>query len=414
MTNNNIIDYSEDLENYILNQLIYFSSYFKDFVIKIKRDYFFFQQSKEVYNILCDLFFENKAISSEIVLEIAKIKNENLYKYVLDILFLDNSKSLEILNEQCKQLETYYYKRLIKSETYNLLSRIKDYNNPDQLLRDIQYTTSKISGNFTIKEKTDISDLLDLFEKEDEILETGFSNIDSFTSIKKNELIIIGARPSIGKSAFALNLAVNIAKKKPVLFLSMEMSQKEIINRIYSILSNRIRYDILNDRNILNYTKEKAGELKLNVVDKPISIDDINTYLIKGSSEFAAVFIDYLQLISISNRKEVNRYNDVSEISRKLKLLTMQFNIPIIALSQLNRGVELRTDKKPVLSDLRESGSLEQDANQVWLLHRENFYNTETKDNCIELIVAKNRSGATGSIKLGFDAQKYKLFNYVN
>jgi len=411
--NNNIIDYSEDLECFILNQLLYFNNYLVDLLPKINKEYFYTNEIKQLFDILCVLFYENKPTNPEFFLEYVKMKNDVLYNKAFDILFdLNNSKSLELLSEQISQLETYYFRRLVKSKLSDSLKRMKDYSNSEQIIRDIQYTTNEIISKTTSKENNQIENLVDLYEQDELIIKTRFNKIDNFTSINKNNLIIIGARPSIGKSAFALNIAVSLAKNMHVLFISMEMSQKEIVDRIFSIIANEIRYNIITNKSVLDFTKDKVKQLKMTIIDKSLTIEEVQQQIMKNASDLGAVFVDYLQLINVSKVTN-NRYQDISEISRKLKLMTMDFNIPIFALSQLNRGVEMRNDKKPILSDLRESGSIEQDANQVWLLHREGFYNPEANQKNIELIVAKNRSGATGSVDLGFAPQKYKIYDYI-
>lgn len=410
-----IITYSEDLEKYIINQLVYFNNYLKDFLFRIKTDYFYTEYNKILFQIICELFYSNKPITSEFILEICKTKNTLLYDYFFNIILLENTKSIHLLDEQVKQLETYYYKRLTVNEFDNAKKRIFEYSSCEQILRDIQLTSNKILNKFEYVNDNNIEKIVDLFDTEDEIIYTNFDKIDNFTQVKKNELIIIGARPSIGKSAFSLNLAVNLSKTINVVFISLEMSQKEIINRIFTILSNKTRYEILENKNILDYTKETVKQLKLTIIDKPISINEIHSLFIKSSEEIGAIFIDYIQLLDLE-KKTNSRYQDVSEITRQLKLFTMQYNVPIFALSQLNRAVELRNDKKPILSDLRESGTIEQDANQVWLLHRDSYYQTtEDKEkiinNEIEIIVAKNRSGKTGIIKMKFIPEKNKLFD---
>lgn len=410
-----IITYSEDLEKHIINQLVYFNNYLKDFLFRIKTDYFYTEYNKILFQIICELFYSNKPITSEFILEICKTKNTLLYDYFFNIILLENTKSIHLLDEQVKQLETYYYKRLTINEFDNAKKRIFEYSSCEQILRDIQLTSNKILNKFEYVNDNNIEKIVDLFDTEDEIIYTNFDKIDNFTQVKKNELIIIGARPSIGKSAFSLNLAVNLSKTINVVFISLEMSQKEIINRIFTIVSNKTRYEILENKNILDYTKETVKQLKLTIIDKLISINEIHSLFIKSSEEIGAIFIDYIQLLDLE-KKTNSRYQDVSEITRQLKLFTMQYNVPIFALSQLNRAVELRNYKKPILSDLRESGTIEQDANQVWLLHRDSYYQTtEDKEkiinNEIEIIVAKNRSGKTGIIKMKFIPEKNKLFD---
>lgn len=409
--NNNIIKYSEELEGYIINQLLYFNNYLVDTIPKIKKEYFYFSHNRDLFDTIVYLFYENKPTTPEFVLEYCKLKNDILFEKLFSILYnSDNSKSLDLLSEQIKQLETFYFKRIVDYKFSDMIKRVREYDEVSKIIRDLQYTTNDILNKTNSKENNNIENLVDLFELETTKISTGFSSIDNFCPVNKTDLVIIGARPSIGKSAFALNIAINIAKEKDVLFISMEMSQKEIVDRIFCIVANEIRYKILSEKSIMEFTKEKVKQLKMIIMDKSMSIEEIQQYIMKYSDKLGAVFIDYIQLVNVT-KGGVNRYQDITEISRKLKLMTMDFEIPIFALSQLNRNVEMRNDKKPMLADLRESGSIEQDGNQVWLIHREGFYNPEANQSQMDLIVAKNRSGATGEVPMGFVGQKYKIYN---
>ena len=260
-------------------------------------------------------------------------------------------------------------------------------------------------------------------------LSSGFYDLDLLTQgFQKSDLIIIAGRPSMGKTALGLNIALNIIKesKLPILFFSLEMSKEQIMYRLLSIETN------------INQTRLKNGKLyqddwvKLNKIIKimskiPFFIDDTSDLSIQNiqlkiktilfeQGQIDLVIIDYLQLMQNPKIKMENRVQELSLITRALKNLARQFNIPIIALSQLSRNIENRIDKKPILSDLRESGSIEQDADLVLMLYKnkevkikqnetENYYLTE-------LIIAKQRNGPLGNIRLKFDPNKTKFFNY--
>ena len=259
-------------------------------------------------------------------------------------------------------------------------------------------------------------------------LPSGFYDLDSLTQgFQKSDLIIIAGRPSIGKTAFGLNIALNLIKesKYPVLFFSLEMSKEQIMYRILSMETS------------INQMKLKGGKLsqddwtKLNKLIKifskfPFFIDDtfnlsvsdirlkLKTILFEQNG-IGLIIIDYIQLMQNSELKTENRVQELSQITRSLKTLAREFNIPVIALSQLSRNVENRIDKRPVLSDLKESGSIEQDADLVILLYRNNYYfsskSEEQTSKLIELIIAKQRNGPTGKIKLKFDEKCTKFSN---
>ena len=260
-------------------------------------------------------------------------------------------------------------------------------------------------------------------------LSSGFYDLDLLTQgFQKSDLIILAGRPSIGKTALGLNLALNIIKKSklPIIFFSLEMSKEQIIYRLLSIETS------------ISQTRLKSGKLylddwlKLNKIIKimskiPFFIDDTSDLSIKDieskiktilfeQGQIDLVIIDYLQLMQNSKGKMENRVQELSFITRELKKLARQFNIPIIVLSQLSRNVENRIDKKPILSDLRESGSIEQDADLVLMLYRNKEFQlrqNETQNyHLTELSIAKQRNGPLGTIKLKFDANKIKFFNF--
>jgi len=261
-------------------------------------------------------------------------------------------------------------------------------------------------------------------------ISSGFFDLDSFTQgFQKSDLIIIAGRPSMGKTALSLNIASNIIKDSnlPVLFFSLEMSKEQLT---YRLLTNET--DITNLRlktgNLykedwikLNSTIKKLSGLPFFIDDTPSpSIPDIKSKIKKilfEQNQIGLIIIDYLQLMQNSKFKTENRAQELSQITRSLKNIAREFSVPIIALSQLSRNVESRVNKRPVLSDLRESGSIEQDADLVLMLYRESYYNSsESLENInlidnVELIIAKQRNGPVGTVDLHFDSSRTKFLN---
>lgn len=248
-------------------------------------------------------------------------------------------------------------------------------------------------------------------------LRTGFSHVDRVTNgLQPEELLILAARPSMGKSALALNLAVNIAKrnkagKAGVAVFSLEMSNDQLVNRMISLEAdidgNKIRSNRLDSRDWANFHAGNQILSELNIVfddSAAVSVSDIRAKCRKLSQEgnLDFVVIDYLQLIKGDSRSG-NRQEEVARISRSLKQMARELKVPVLALSQLSRAVETRDDKRPVLADLRESGSIEQDADIVMFLYREDYYirDEDKKNGDVELIIAKNRQGQSG-VTLGF------------
>lgn len=255
-------------------------------------------------------------------------------------------------------------------------------------------------------------------------LSSGFKHLDQLTQgFQKSDLIILAGRPSMGKTAFSLNLALNCIKESelPILFCSLEMSKEQII------------YRLLSSETGINQMKLRSGDLsqndwiKLNKIIRiiaklPFFIDDTSDILVQDirskiktilleQNQLGLVIIDYLQLMQTNNSYSTNRVQELSQITRSLKKLAREFNVPIIALSQLSRNVDNRIDQRPILSDLRESGSIEQDADLVLMLYRSklnNLLHSSNQDNVgnresTELIIAKHRNGPLGSIRLQFN-----------
>ena len=243
---------------------------------------------------------------------------------------------------------------------------------------------------------------------------TGFIELDYKTSgLHDSELIILAARPAMGKSAFALNIATHAALRAntPVAIFSLEMSKEQMTNRILCseamIDSNKLRTGKIEEDDWVKLveTLGPLSEAEIYIDDTPgISITEIRAKCrkLKLEKNIGMVIIDYLQLVQGTGNKRVgSREQEISEISRSLKIFAKEINVPVIALSQLSRAAEQRPDHRPLLSDLRESGSIEQDADIVTFLYRDDYYNPDSENkNIAEVIIAKNRSGSTGTVEL--------------
>ncbi|MCG3179898.1 MAG: Replicative DNA helicase [Phycisphaerae bacterium] len=260
-------------------------------------------------------------------------------------------------------------------------------------------------------------------------LPTGFLKLDELTSgLQPNEMIIIAARPSMGKTAFALNIAEHMAADNniPVAFFSLEMAAQQLAQRLLAsraeIPGHKLRRRMLND--------EEFGRLALHVgalSEAPLFIDDQPSLTVmqlrararrlKNQHDIKCIFVDYLQLMDAPSGRDISRQQQISDISRGLKALARELRVPVVALSQLNRSPEGREGHKPRMSDLRESGSIEQDADVVMLLHREEYYHIGQEEvpeeirGVGEVIVAKQRNGPTGNIKLQFSNETMRFRN---
>lgn len=255
-------------------------------------------------------------------------------------------------------------------------------------------------------------------------LETGFIELDRMTAgFQRNDLIIVGARPSVGKTAFALNIAQNVAQKtgENIAIFSLEMGAEQLVMRLLcaegNIDAQRLRTGTLTDDDWgkLTMAMGSLSNTGIFIDDTPgVRISDIRSKCrrLKQEHGLGMILIDYLQLILGSGRAGENRQQEVSEISRSLKQLARELKVPVIALSQLSRGVEQRQDKRPMMSDIRESGSIEQDADIVAFLYRDDYYDKESENkNIIEIIIAKQRNGPTGTVSLAFVKEYNKFVN---
>jgi len=256
-------------------------------------------------------------------------------------------------------------------------------------------------------------------------LETGFRDLDYKTAgLQKSDLILIAARPAMGKTAFVLNIAeyMTLHNKNIVAVFSLEMSKEQLVKRMFSmnsyVDSQKIRTGNLEDEDWdkLVGSVKRIGNSNLMIDDTSgITVQELRSKCrrLKIEKGLDLVIIDYLQLMSgPGKRKNDNRQQEISDISRSLKIMAKELDIPVIALSQLSRAVEQRPEKKPQLSDLRESGAIEQDADMVMFLYRDEYYNPDTEEKGVaEVIIAKQRSGPTGSVKLAWLSQYTKFGN---
>lgn len=257
-------------------------------------------------------------------------------------------------------------------------------------------------------------------------LSTGFTDLDGMTSgWQKSDLVIVAGRPSMGKTAFAMNLVENVILKydDPVLVFSLEMPGESLIFRMLSSVG-RIDQTKLRTGQLSGDDWQKFGAAAKELRDRPLFIDDsagVSPMEMRSRARRVArehgrlgmIVVDYLQLMQIKGTSE-NRVNEISEISRSLKLLAREFECPVIALSQLNRGLEQRPNKRPVMSDLRESGAIEQDADVIAFIYRDEVYNEDSPDKgSAEVIIGKQRNGPIGTVRLSFLGQYTRFENFI-
>lgn len=397
---------------------------------------FYFQNHQEIYKVI-NLMYKNKMRID--ILTLVNFSQENG--------LLNKIGGIQILIELISQIPNFIYfeeyVRVVKDKffrrcliklgceaiNYGYITNIgledilvefenKVFNLTNETETQKFFSSGELLNNIYIdlKEKFLNANLIGL--------KSGFDDLDSIIQgFQKSDLIIIAGRPSMGKTALSLNILINVIKssKLPILFFSLEMSKEQIMYRLLAMEANinqmRLRNGKLSQNDWIKVNKI------INILSKlPLFIDDSSDLSIQNirskikklmfeQTQVGLVIIDYLQLMQNSRLKIENRVQELSQITRSLKILAREFNIPIIALSQLSRSVETRVEKKPMLSDLRESGSIEQDADLVLMLYRKENDMNGSNDNEIELIIAKQRNGPIGTVKLKFDEKSNKFSN---
>ena len=392
----------------------------------LKPDDFYREDNKTIYESILNLY--NRSEPIDIITVRAEL--ESMGK-------LDNVGGLEYLAELPEKVPTtanaMKYIKIVEEKSA-LRKLIKTANeiielgyNPTEELDDImEGAEKKIFNIMQDKEQKGYSPLKDVlvesFTKLEELynrkqhitgVPSGFTDLDYRTAgFHGSELILIAARPAMGKTAFALNIATNAALKAnvPVAVFSLEMSKEQLVNRILCsesmVDSNKVRTGKLeeDDWTKLAGTIGPLSEAEMYIDDTPgINIMEIRAKCrkLKIEKNIGLVVIDYLQLIQGTGKRGGSREQEISEISRSLKILAKELDVPVIALSQLSRAAEQRPDHRPMLSDLRESGAIEQDADIVMFLYRDDYYNQDSeKKGIAEVIIAKHRGGSTGTVEL--------------
>ena len=409
----------------------------------IDENAFYFDNHKKIFLALKSLY------DSNIPIDMTTITNELQKRGNLDeiggVIYLT-----EVLNTESTAANINYYLKIISDDS--LLRRLIDvsnevnqmgYNTDKDVSETLDEAERKILGIVKDRRSTEFKNIKEvvsnvqknlqiLAEMKGEVtgIATGWTDLDKITAgLHENQLIIIGARPAMGKTAFALNLATNVAigSNKSVAVFNLEMGAEQLANRMLSSLGQIEGYKFMSGK-LNNNDYVKFNEALSQLEDTNIFIDDTPGITIgeirskcrrlkSSSTGLDLVIIDYLQLVSGGKNYGANRQQEVSDISRSLKMLAMELNIPVIALCQLSRSVEAREDKRPLMSDLRESGSIEQDADIVAFLYRDDYYNKSARtDNNVsisELIIGKHRNGTTGVINLLFKRDVSTFLNFA-
>ncbi len=401
----------------------------------IKPESFYIKNHRDLFSIIVRLF--SLGVNSDIITVLDEAVREGIFEtsaagkeYLANI--MEGVPTLENIESYCKIVEEKYYLRSLVEAAKKIISDCTESAEPASVLLD-----SAEQMIYDIRQGKEVDGLV----RVDEVLlgtydhlnrisgpdkekyqgaRSGYSDLDSVISgLNKSDLLILAARPGMGKTSFALNIAANVARRndgREVVVFSLEMSKEQLVTRMLSAES-LVTSDHLLKGTIDDKEWEKLAQGADRMAEMDLYLDDtagITVVQMKAKlrrlKNVGLVIIDYLQLMNSSKRTD-NRVNEISDITRQLKLMAKELNVPVITLSQLSRQVESRPDKRPLLSDLRESGSIEQDADIVMFLYRDGYYNKDKVEdvNLAECIVAKNRHGETGTINLRWNGQ-YTLF----
>ena len=431
--------FSLEAEQSVLGALMLDSQRLPAVMELLKPEYFYRPQHQDLYAVMVRMFTMGEAIDPVTVLESAR--RESIFETPEDAKIYLTQLAQTVPGTQEERVrayaviiqEKYYLRSLIavaREVTDNAFDPQADakelLNLAEQRIYDIRQGREVSSIQPLSKVLVETYDHLQRISGEDRKeylgLSTGYKRLDEvITGLNKSDFILIAARPGVGKTAFALNIASNVAKQsgKAVAIFSLEMSKEQLAQRLLSaealVELQKLLTGSLTEADWVNIARatQTLAASKIYVDDNAVTtVAEIKAKL-RRIKDLGLVVIDYLQLMT-SGRNIQNRVQEVSEMTRNLKLMAKELNIPVITLSQLSRSIESRSEHKPMLSDLRESGSIEQDADIVMFLHREAMYNQQESVNDAKCIVAKNRHGETRSIDLYWDGQftRYSSVEY--
>ena len=429
-------------EKMILSSLLISSEAIEIVFRSIKVETFYFENHQEVYKTIIEMYSQQLPIDiltlTTFLQDTGKLEKIGGAQVLMNL--LNQVPDLIYLEQYINLVQDKFVRRSIIKLGYELINSAYITNiSLETILNDLEFQVFHLINEIKAQKIVNSADLLSnifLKLKQKSVTPTlagissGFYDLDSFTQgFQKSDFIILAGRPSMGKTALALNISLNILQKLnlPVIFFSLEMSKEQLMNRLL-IHETNININRLNTGNLykddwsnLNTVIQNLSILPFFIDDTPNpSLQDIKLKIKKvlfEHTQIGLIVIDYLQLMQNATISHSNRTQELSHITRSLKNLAREFNVPIIALSQLSRNVENRINKRPILSDLRDSGSIEQDADLVLMLYREDYYHdtssisTEEKTNSVELIIAKQRNGPIGTIELEFDSTRTRFLN---
>ena len=425
------LPYSAEAEMSVLGAILLDSGVIADVAVILNPDDFYIKANGEIYDAMIEMFNLSRPI--DLITLIKQLEMRGTYEEIGANAYLarliEMVPGISNIVEYAKIVEGKSNLRKLISGSSEITRMAMSGEGSDDVIdrsEQIIYSIAEernFRGLYPIKDVmlTEYDRLHKLSIDKNAMLgvSTGFRDLDRhLIGLNNSDLVIIAARPGMGKTSFVLNLAKNVAVNthKAVAIFSLEMSKEQLVNRMLSfsamVDNYRLRTGELSDEDWINLARSASM-----LSNEKIFIDDTSTIKVtdikakcRRVKDLGLVVIDYLQLMSSSGKNE-NRVQEISDISRSLKIMAKELNVPVICLSQLSRGPESRTDKRPMLSDLRESGAIEQDADVVLFLYRDDYYDENTeKRNIAECIIAKNRHGSTGKCEMLWLGE-YTLFS---
>jgi len=403
----------------------------------LHKDDFYHQQYGILFDAMVELYSSGQPV--DLVTLQNKLKEKDVPKEVSSLEFVRDLVTAVPTSANIKYYATIVSENAVKRRLIRITEGIENecYAGKESLEsvldkteKDVFALLSSRSGGDFVPIRQVVMNALEKIEKASKMsgtvtgIPTGFIDLDYRTAgLQPSDLILVAARPSMGKTAFVLNIAQYVAfhEAKSVAIFSLEMSKEQLVNRLFS-LESRVDAQALRTGNLSDADWEKLvegagiiGDSKLIIDDTPgISISELRSKCRKYKLEqgLDIIIIDYLQLMTGSGRGTESRQQEISDISRSLKALARELNVPVVALSQLSRAVEQRPDHRPMMSDLRESGAIEQDADVVMFIYRDDYYNKDTELKGIsEIIIAKQRNGPIGTVNLAWLPEYTKFAN---
>jgi len=437
-TTGRLIPQNLEAEKSVLGAILIDESVISDIVTVVKPRDFYESKHQAIFDAMLKLFEKSSPIDLLTLTDQLK-KNKDLTKiggsaYLAELTnYVPTASHAEAYAKMVAQAATR--RRLIKASSSITDLAYEEGTTVDELLGKAEKEIFSVSDSNSVGDLISLEDILtESFDRIEALhknqgalrgVSTGYRDLDNMTAgFQRSDLLILAARPAMGKTTFVTNLAYNVATiaKQPVLFFSLEMSKEQLVDRMLADASGvdswKIRTGNLNDEDFskLSEAMGEMAEAPIMIDDTPgLSILEMRTKARRAAHnrELGLIIVDYLQLMQASTRSnDGNRVQEVSEISRGLKLIARELNVPVVALSQLSRTVENRNPKIPQLADLRESGSIEQDADIVMFIYREAYYEPETeRQNITDLIIAKHRNGPVGKVELYFHPERLRFMS---